>query len=321
MSHKSDSIILLADWNQNNNEIIQIVLKADHISNGSESEAIPRNTNYYSRFLESIVLFNNVSFSVAKHILSECDKNSDGIITSRETSYCWHMHKRDEILIMMLLSDNNGIPNLYGTCGNMMAVEYVTSAPLVGLELIKDFMSWSLRARMSVALIEMIESLEDTKYGTLYLCDFQRSNFGFVLDANGHLVAKSIDNDLSLFKNQLYEQLTLEEDYLCTSDKDCEFLACKVPCDKISGKCSGKLVTNNLQVLCSLFLLSESETDFMYSGLLRNPPNEIRKQLTSLLHQCAHPLSVSDKISINLASQLKQVLKKSIQHASFDATI
>ena len=306
MSHKTECVILLAEWKHDNDLILKIVLKADDISD-SHAE-IPYT---YSIFLESLIRFKNISFSVAKHVLSECDKNADGVFSLIEASYCLHMFENDEILTMMLLSGNRGIPTLYGTCGNMVAVEYVTSSPLVALSIVKEYRSWDLRAKMALALIEMIEGLEDTRYGTLFLCDFQRGNFGFV-ENDGHLIAKSIDNDLSLFRNKLYEQLKSETLDDCKSDSDCDFLHCMVPCDKDTRKCSGRLVTNNLQMLCNSIFLSSQRFDFMYSGLLWNPPMLIKKQIKGLLHQCAHPLTESDRISRSLARQLKRVLKNSI---------
>ena len=302
MSHKSDSVILLSEWNNT-----KVVLKADNIRERTWNKAKPM---MFSSFMEELVS-SNLSLLVAKHILSECDKGADGIFTKLESGYCWHMVDRDEILFMFLLYGSSAIANLYGTCGNMMAVEFASPDPLVRLPVAKEYRSWKLRVRMVIALIEMIEELEDTKYGTLLLCDFQRSNFGFI-EVNGQLVAKSIDNDISIFKDDLlHNALRFEKNKTCESDDDCEFLQCKVPCDHERGKCSGQLANNNLEMLCSLFLLSE--TNFFYTGILWEPPNSIKKELDVLLNQCAHPLKPSNSIPKELAKQLKQLLLHSIK--------
>ena len=284
---------------------MKVVLKADEIRTLTRNRAM--STTYYG-FLESLILYSNISVSVAKHILSECDVGSDGLFTEAESIYCWHLYDREEIHFMFLLPGNTGIPNLFGVCGHLVVVEYASTIPLVQLPLMKEYRSWELRAKMAIALIEMVEAVEDTKYGPLFLCDFQRSNFGFV-EINGRLVAKSIDNDISLFKKDLYAAMSIEKNNTCSSDNQCDYIKCHIPCNRDTGKCSGMLMSNNLQMLCSIFLVSEIKV--FYTGILWNPPPGIKKDLTSLLNQCAYPLTPSDSISRRLATKLKELLYNS----------
>lgn len=258
-----------------------------------------------------MVQFYKLPERVVDWILSECDKGNDGIITYSESLYCWHMVDESEILIMLQLAGNSGITQLYGTCGNLFVIQYAPSTPFDKLPVVKEYRSWTLRAKMAIALIEMVESLEDTNLETLFLCDFQESNFGLV-ESNGRYVAKSIDNDLSLFRTELENALTFEMKNNCTTDDDCAYVKCLVPCNREKGKCSGKLLTNNLQVLCKVFFQPTDYLNYRLTDFLVNPPKEFKKELTSLVHQCTHPLTPSNSIQHSLAQNLKALFKRSI---------
>lgn len=81
----------------------------------------------------------------------------------------------------MLLKGNSAMPEVLGTCGNMFAVQFAPSAPFLEFHVDwAEVRDWGFRARLALALLEMIESLEETEMGTLYLCDVQESNFGVV---------------------------------------------------------------------------------------------------------------------------------------------
>ena len=45
---------------------------------------------------------------------------------------------------------------------------------------ILDSRPWSLKARLAVAILELVQSIEQTPYGTLYLCDVLEDNVGLV---------------------------------------------------------------------------------------------------------------------------------------------
>lgn len=71
--------------------------------------------------------------------------------------------------------------DLYGTCGTMYAVQYVSANPFyVPLSFISDDKSWQLRSKVVLSVLEMVEALEYTPFGSLYLCDIDRGNIGVV---------------------------------------------------------------------------------------------------------------------------------------------
>jgi hypothetical protein len=118
---------------------------------------------------------------VIEEIFSECDVGNDGILGYDESIPCWQLIETDEYMLYKLLREKSAMLNVYGVCGNMYAVEYAAAEPFLGfLSSWSDGRDWRLRARLALALLEMITEFEDTPYGTFYLCDVQEPNFGVV---------------------------------------------------------------------------------------------------------------------------------------------
>ena len=125
----------------------------------------------------------DLSTKVALGIAQECDVGSDHFFSYHEAISCWQLGLNDEYVIYSLLQDNPAMVDVYGACGDVYALQYVPTEPLLGYSLsLMDGRSWSFRAELAVALLDMVEVLEDTQYGTLHLCDFQEPNFGVVSD-------------------------------------------------------------------------------------------------------------------------------------------
>ena len=114
-------------------------------------------------------------------IFSECDVGRDGILLFNESITCWDLIGSDEYMLYMMLRDSSAALDVYGTCGNMYAVQYADAEPYMGYKTsLSETRPWSLRAQLAIAILELIESIEQTPYGTLYLCDVQEANFGVV---------------------------------------------------------------------------------------------------------------------------------------------
>ena len=114
-------------------------------------------------------------------IVTECDVGGDGILLLPEATACWELVETDEFMLNMLLKDSSATLDVYGTCGNMYAIQYADAEPFMGYKTsLSETRSWTLRARLAIAILELIESIEHTPYGTLYLCDVQEANFGIV---------------------------------------------------------------------------------------------------------------------------------------------
>ena len=193
----------------------------------------------------------------AERVFSECDVLGDGQLSYSEAVVCWSLLETDEFVLLSLLRGVSAVPDLYGACGNMFASQFATSQPFLAYTpAMADNRTWTFRARLAIALIEMAASLENTPYGTLYLCDVQESNFGVVQKANSQeLVAKTIDLDISWFETGMISSVEFERNKTCQSDEDCDFISCHVPCNITTHTCAGRLWSNNLQVPPSPFSL------------------------------------------------------------------
>ena len=181
-------------------------------------------------------------------VFSECDVLGDDQLSYSEAVLCWSLLETDEFVLLSLLRGVSAVPDLYGACGNMFASQFATSQPFLQGQLkLLDTRSWTFRARLAIALIEMAASLETTPYGTLYLCDVKGQNFGVVRQpGNNWLTAKTIDLDLSYFKSSSSSYRFVMHRQKCNSDNDCTYVDCHISC--IKGTCSGAIISNNLQV-------------------------------------------------------------------------
>lgn len=191
------------------------------------------------------------ALAAVERVFSECDVLDDGQLSYHEALICWQLLETDEFILLSVLSGVSAIPDLYGTCGTMYAMQYATSEPFLSryLPTVADNRSWEFRAHLAIALIEMVRSIEITPYGTLYLCDVQESNFGVVQKSHtGDLVAKTIDLDISWFESTMKSSVEYEKNKYCQSHIDCDMVSCLVACNTTTNTCSGRLWSNNLQV-------------------------------------------------------------------------
>ena len=187
------------------------------------------------------------TLTALKNIFSECDVLDDGLLTYSEALVCWQLVETEEYVLYSLLQGRSAIPDLYGVCGNMYAVQYVAAEPyLGGLPSLSDWRSWRFKVQLVLALIEMVRDIEHTPYGTLHLCDVKESNFGVVRSVDTRqLVAKAIDMDFCWFESAVIPN---RQEKACQSDEDCAFITCQVACNLDTHTCTGQVMSNNLQV-------------------------------------------------------------------------
>ena len=183
------------------------------------------------------------SKEVICEFLLECDGNSDSLISYDEAKSCLRILASEEYLFYVLLRGTPGIPEVYGTCGNMFAVQSSLADDLRD-HVALDPRTWSKRAQVALSLLDMVEAFEHTPYGTVYLCDVQEGNFG----VDSSLKAYAIDMDISFFEGQLALMVRGQKDTNCSSDDDCDFISCWSKCDTSRNKCDPKLYSSNLQV-------------------------------------------------------------------------
>ena len=187
-----------------------------------------------------------------EEIAKSCDREKDGLLDYHDALYCWNLVDSHDYIVPLLLRGNPAVPKLFGFCGHLFVHEYVSSRPLLSPSFKKEMRSWQLRARLAIALIEMAEALEHTRYSRLYMCDVKEQNFGIVEEMQaGKMVlrAKPVDFDMTWFESSMRAELRFEQPSPCSDPYDCSIIHCLAGCDHESMMCSKEIVfSNNLQV-------------------------------------------------------------------------
>lgn len=197
---------------------------------------------------------------ILEKIVNECDVGSDGILSGMELKYCARIIQPG-FIFSILLKNNGLVPHVYGSCGEVVASEYASSEMLhTG---IFDRKPWTQRVEVSIALLDVIQKLEHTPYGTLYLCDMQWKNFGIVRDDDGKIIVKSIDNDKSFFN----VTWLANQSETCSVDHDCRVARCSFLCNQTSHTCTQQLRTNNLEVWLYILVNKAKCKDCIKKGM------------------------------------------------------
>ena len=185
----------------------------------------------------------HASKDVIDEFLLECDANSDALISYHEAASCMRILASKEYVSYVLLRGIPGVPEVYGTCGNIFAVQ---STPADDLQdhVALDPRTWKKRAMIAISMLDMVEAFEHTPYGTVYLCDVQEGNFG--VDSSHKVYA--IDMDISYFEEQFLSRLEGQKRTKCTSDDTCDFSDCWSKCNLSTNLCKPQLQSSNLQV-------------------------------------------------------------------------
>ena len=156
--------------------------------------------------------------------------------------------------------------------------------------------------------------------------------------SDGHLVAKAVDFDISMFKNSLLSDMELKIKFAggtCKRDNDCNYnpINCLGECDLATGTCTGRLKSSNLVVsnprniflvcmrdsICSFLLQTMCRDLFtkmhpLHPYLLYNPPASIAEPLGTVVEECSKP--GPSQIDWDLFRELKSILLSSIHDDS-----
>lgn len=185
---------------------------------------------------------------IEKTLFTECDVDDNSRLTYNELTVCLQLAFTEEYLFSLILQGNPSVPVVYGTCGTQIAVEYMDIHPFGRSWHVSPYItaagSWQERAAMAIAFLDLVESMEHTPYGVLFLCDVQTSNFGLQRLDDGRYRAVAIDLDISFFEKAMAGAIVQED--ICTSDEDCNFINCRSKC--VNGHCTKRLHSSNFQV-------------------------------------------------------------------------
>lgn len=162
-------------------------------------------------------------------------------ISPVEMRSLWALLQQEEYVKLQLLQGSKHLPRTYGFCGQYYAMERVTSLDdLVGI--IKLPLPWSKRVQIALGLLDLITEFKSTLIGSLSHCDIQEGNFG--LSKDGRVVALDVDTVFTKAQMDAF----MADGTNCSSNSECTFFDCKSVCE--GGKCSNKIFSNNLHIVC-----------------------------------------------------------------------
>lgn len=152
----------------------------------------------------------------------------------------WQFVEDQEFIISVLMMETQLFPEIYGTCGNMYAMEFVDTLQE------NIFFPHSLKRDekilKSIDIIKFVEKLDTAWSEPLHLCDVKMAHFGWTPDG----VVKFVDLDSVVTESFLVNSLGNTPQ--CESDEDCTYFDCAAECDVTNSKCLPARINTNIQV-------------------------------------------------------------------------
>lgn len=192
----------------------------------------------------------------------------------------WSLFQQDEYVSILYLRRSKFMPLIYGTCGPFYFMEYLPSGGLLSPSWWPKFLhpsdseSWKSRLILTLYLLELLRSFQTDFSEPLHICDTKGDNFGRSPDG----AVKLIDVDMIMSESKLLQHF---RQFNCTTDSDCDFFDCQAACDIPRQSCISRRTNSNVQVLCNKLFKSHIQNGF--SGLLQNPPSQIRRDLNQVM--------------------------------------
>ncbi|CAH1796849.1 unnamed protein product [Owenia fusiformis] len=197
----------------------------------------------------------------------------------------WSLAQQDEYIMMQYFQNSSHIPEIYGTCGHIYAMEYAPPGDLLDPRLLNNFLDgsqWKLRAKIALDILQLLGAMNNELSHPLHLCDIKGENFGFTETG----LIKAIDVDMA-FPDPKMKTEMLNPHTKCSKHSDCDWFDCKGWCNIEQSKCTDKRINNNLQAVCEKIFSTRYEN--VFNGLLQSPPESVAVQLNTAIKKCANP--------------------------------
>ena len=176
-------------------------------------------------------------------------------------------------------------PELFGSCGGLYVVEKMKPLNMPYYLQRVTFQGWVERVNVALAILDLVEELENMFDQPVHLCDVKSEHFG--LSVHGRV--KYLDVD-SVFLKPVVDK-TVGDGTECEKHEDCDLFDCKGQCDLITKKCRGSVVNNNLQVICEKIFLG-GDLGFKF---LRG---------RGALQRCANPSNIQEKAKLKAGREI-----------------
>jgi len=227
-------------------------------------------------------------------------------IANWQRSNVWSLIQDNEYVLSKLHASLDVFPTLMGTCGGLYVVEALEPLSYPHYLAKLSFSQWAQRVSVALAILDLLDELENVFDQPIHLCDVKPEHFGI----SDFGKVKVLDLDSVFLKP--YLDKTMTDNITCESHNDCDFFDCKGQCDLITNKCTKGVVNNNLQVVCEKILLSRSGgLVFSLPGLLTS--NHLNKRLDRLLKKCANPTGNKNGIRLEASAETRIELYKALR--------
>ena len=122
------------------------------------------------------------SMDVAKYTGLGKKARVNGVKVKAVMRSIWSLLQQQEYALLTVLKNHKHIPRLLGTCGHFYAMEHLSQGKILAPEILSGLTQlapWRDRLRVSVSLLEAVNSYEEEFKETLHMCDVKGENFGF----------------------------------------------------------------------------------------------------------------------------------------------
>ena len=217
----------------------------------------------------------------------------------------WTLILDNEYVFSRLFQHFDVFPELFGSCGGLYVVEKMKPLNMPHYLQRVNYQGWVERVKVGLAILDLVEELENMFDHPLHLCDIKSEHFG--LSVHGRV--KYLDVD-SVFLKPVVDK-TVGDGTECENHEDCDLFDCKGQCDLLTKKCRGSVVNNNLQVICEKILLGG---DLLGGrGLLVS--KHASKGVQQALQKCANPSNSKDKVRVGAGREIFKKLYETLREA------
>ena len=192
----------------------------------------------------------------------------------------WTLMLDSEYVFSRLFQHFDVFPELFGSCGGLYVVEKMKPLNMPYYLQRVTFQGWVERVKVGLAILDLVEELDNMFDHPVHLCDVKSEHFG--LSVHGRVKYLNVDN--VFLKPVGDKDKTVGDRTECKKHEDCDLFDCKGQCSLITKKCRGSVVNNNLQVICDL--------GFKF---LRG---------RGALQRCANPSNIKDKAKLEAGREI-----------------
>uniref|UniRef100_G1RAD4 FAM69 N-terminal domain-containing protein n=1 Tax=Nomascus leucogenys TaxID=61853 RepID=G1RAD4_NOMLE len=259
--------------------------------------------------------------ALVSQVLLMADFNKDNRVSLAEAKSVWALLQRNEFLLLLSLQEKEHASRLLGYCGDLYLTEgvphgawHVAALPPLLRPLLPPALqgalqqwlgpAWPWRAKIAIGLLEFVEELFHSSYGTFYMCETTLANVGYTATYDFKMA------DLQ----QVAPEATVRrflQGRRCEHSADCTYgRDCRAPCDRLMRQCKGDLIQPNLAKVCAL----------LRGYLLPGAPADLREELGTQLRTCTTLSGLASQVEAHhslVLSHLKTLLWKKISNTKY----